>query len=600
GDDLQSISLLFENHFYLGIAYHLTLSSDLKNCIGESLSGILEFELERSKKAEFGDLLINEIMADPTPTQGLPEAEYIELFNQTNYPIDLTNWSLTIGNSDFRFTEYTLKAKSYIILTQPNKAGLFMGYCDAMEMPAFNLSNNEDQIVLRNQRGQVIHFIHYQKNWYNDNFKAEGGWSLEMIEQEYFCEQEANWSASENSIGGTPGMENSVKNKFVDFLRPEIKWIDIKDQNTLSLHFSKSMDTIQLNKPANYMVDNALGIPDEVKIFSPDYTVSQLRFSKSFNENTHYEINLNRSISGCNGFELETYTAYFALPQEVEAGDIVINEILFDAWQDDGDYVEFFNRSEKVIDSRKLIFSRIGLNLYDTSFYSLQANTGQIFPKEYIVFCKNKSAVLDVYFSENPSLIYEFNDFPSLPNSAGSVLLSKASNRNEAIDALNYSASMHHSLMNNTKGKALERISSEKETNDANNWITAASNVNFGTPAYKNSQFQDPSENEEIIQISPEIFTPDADGIDDLLNINYSFSESGYTLNLIIFNAQKQQINHLIKNEIMSPSGQIFWNGCTEEGDKAPIGIYILYFEYFDLAGHVEKIKKTCVLGGKL
>lgn len=568
--------------------------------MGESISGTLNFSLALSKIAEYGDILINEIMANPTPSQGLPEAEYIELFNQTNYPINLIDWSLVFGNSKFQFSDITLNAKSYIILTHPHNAILFSLFGIVLEVPSFNLSNNEDKIVLKNQLGQVIHFIHYQDNWYRDDFKSEGGWSLEMISQDYFCEQAENWTASENANGGTPGLENSVINRSADYLLPDIKWISIEDQNTLSLHFSKSMDTIPLKNTANYTVDNALGSPSEVQLFSPDYSVSQLRFTKSFNENTHYELNLNRSISGCNGFELTNYSKLFALPQDVEAGDLVINEILFDAWQNDGDYVELFNRSNKVIDSRKLLFSRFVTELYDTTFYSFQPNMGLVFPNEYFVFCKNKSAVLDVYYSENPAKIYEFDDFPLLPNSSGSVLLSKASHKNYIIDALKYAESMHHSLINNTQGKSLERLSPDKETNDANNWVSAAASVNFGTPAYKNSQFQDVTENEEIIQISPEIFTPDSDGIDDLLKIDYAFSESGFTLNLIIYNSQKQEINHLIKNEIMSPQGQIFWDGCTENGDKAPIGIYILYFEYFDLSGRVEKIKKTCVLGGKL
>jgi hypothetical protein len=279
---------------------------------------------------------------------------------------------------------------------------------------------------------------------------------------------------------------------------------------------------------------------------------------------------------------------------------MIINEILFDAWLDDGEYVELFNRSEKVIDLRHLLFSRIIPNDYDTAFYTVQPNTGQIFPEQYLVLCKNKKSVLEVYYSENPELIYASNDFPTLTNTAGHLLLSKASNKSFIIDAFSYHEDMHHPLLNNTKGVSLERLSPEEQTNDLKNWQSAAANINYGTPTYQNSQFQVASQPEDNFQISPEIFSPDLDGFDDILQINYQFSESGNKLNLIIYNAQGKEINHLIKNELLGISGQLFWDGTTEEGNKAPIGIYILYFEYFNLNGKVEKIKKTCVLGGKL
>lgn len=551
-------------------------------------------------KADYGDVLIHEIMADPSPVQGLPEAEYLELYNQRDYPISLSNWHLFNGSSDFRFPEIEIPAKSFLILTHPDNLSNLLNYGNALSIPSFGLTNSGKALVLKNKTDQIIHYVNYSDSWYADDFKEEGGWSLEMISTEYFCEQAVNWSASQNLQGGSPGSENSLNHLQPDYQAPQIEAIDLLGENTLLLHFSKSMDSLALKNPQNYSADNNIGSPLEAKIFAPEYNQAKIYFIKSFDESTIYQLSILQELKGCCGSELENLTERFAIPQEPEYGDIVINEILFNAWLGDGEYVELFNRSDKVIDLRQLLFSRIVPDAYDTSYYSVQPNSGQIFPEEYLLLCRNKASVLDVYYSENPELIYAFDDFPLLTNTEGQVLLSKASNKSYVIDAFHYQEDLHHPLLNNTTGVSLERLSPEGETNDTKNWQSAAASVNYGTPAYKNSQFQEESDNKETIQIYPEIFSPDLDGIDDILQINYQFLESGNTLNLIIYNARGQEIRHLAKNELAGLSGQIFWDGTTEEGDKAPLGIYILYFEYFDLNGKVERIKKTCVLGGRL
>lgn len=593
----SEVLLVFDTNFPTNQSLSLQINN-IKDLLGNTLqSASYAFFFSR---AVYGDVLIHEIMADPYPVQGLPEAEYLELYNQTDYPILLTDWHLFNGSSDFQFPALEIPAKSFLLLAHPDKVDDLANYGSVLAIPSFGLTNSGKTLVLKNKSGQIIHYISYTDNWYKDDFKEEGGWSLEMISTDDFCEQAINWSASQNPKGGSPGSANSLDNVHPDYQTPIIEAIDIIGINTLLLHFSKSMDSLTLKNPQNYSADNNLGVPLEAKIFAPEYNLAEIRFANSFAEETIYQLNLNPEISGCGGSGLQELTARFAIPQEPEFGDIVINEILFDAWLDDGEYVELFNRSDKVIDLRQLLFSRINPDIYDTTYYSVQPNEGQIFPNEYLLLCKNKASVLEVYYSENPNLIYAFDNFPLLLNTKGHVLLSKASDKSSVIDVFSYHEDMHHPLLNNTSGVSLERLSPEGKTNDLKNWQSAAAIVNYGTPAYQNSQFQTASHTEDIIQISPEIFSPDLDGFDDILQINYQFSESGNTINLIIYNAQGQRVRHLVKNDLAGLNGQIFWDGTTEEGDKAPLGIYIIYFEYFNLSGKVEKIKKTCVLGGKL
>jgi flagellar hook assembly protein FlgD len=44
----------------------------------------------------------------------------------------------------------------------------------------------------------------------------------------------------------------------------------------------------------------------------------------------------------------------------------------------------------------------------------------------------------------------------------------------------------------------------------------------------------------------------------------------------------------------------VTWDGTTDSGDKAPLGIYIIFVETLNLDGSVKTYKKSATLGGRL
>jgi len=59
-------------------------------------------------------------------------------------------------------------------------------------------------------------------------------------------------------------------------------------------------------------------------------------------------------------------------------------------------------------------------------------------------------------------------------------------------------------------------------------------------------------------------------------------------------------VKTLANNELLGSEGFLRWDGDTDDGQKARIGIYIVALQLFNPDGTVKEFKKTCVVAGKL
>jgi hypothetical protein len=169
------------------------------------------------------------------------------------------------------------------------------------------------------------------------------------------------------------------------------------------------------------------------------------------------------------------------------------------------------------------------------------------------------------------------------------------------IDEFQYSERFHNPLLSDKNGVSLERIDPEGASNDSNNWHSAASTVGYATPTYQNSQFLNiESSSDEIFSIPNNTLSPDGDGYEDFLLINYNTSQSGFLANIRIFDAKGRMIKTLVSNELLASEGSYKWDGDTDDGKKSRIGIYVVWIEYFNSEGTANHFKKTCVVAGRL
>jgi flagellar hook assembly protein FlgD len=155
-------------------------------------------------------------------------------------------------------------------------------------------------------------------------------------------------------------------------------------------------------------------------------------------------------------------------------------------------------------------------------------------------------------------------------------------------------------LIANAEGVALERIDPEKPTQNADNWHSAASTAGYGTPGYKNSQYKQTDTINAAIEITPKVFSPDNDGIDDIATVQYQISETGYVANITIFDVNGRSVKHLVKNATLGLKGSWNWDGLDEKGQKLGIGTYIIYTEMFNLQGKKKHFKNVVMLARRL
>lgn len=578
--------------------YTITVSG-INDCSGNVLSpNTKAFSFYKAKPY---DVVINELMPDPDPAIDLPNEEYVELKNRTNFSINLKNWSFASLTSSKKLPDITIAPNGYVVLSGTGTANTFsINYgIPSYEVASFpSLLNDGTTLTLRDTNNVVISSVSYSSTWYNDANKSDGGWSLEQIDANNPCGGQNNWHASTHPNGGTPAYANSVAGTNPDNSSPTLDRVIVITADTIALLFTEPLDSITLSNPLNYTFDNGLTTPTYAKAIAPEFKKVILKLSSPIQLGTIYNVSVLSGITDCVGNALINGSLPFALPEAPVANDVVINEILFDPNTGGVDFVELYNRSNKTINLKDLRLGSMDTltsTLKDTEILTEEGYL--LFPESYVAISENGMSVKQQYLTPNPKGFLDVADLPSMNTDDDVVTLSDA-NFN-VIDNFKYTAKMHFPLLVTTKGVSLERIDFNRATDDRTNWNSAAEAVGFATPAYRNSQYLQADGGSGVTIPNP-LFSPDNDGYNDVLNISYKLDESGKAANVYIYDSKGRQVRHLIRNEQLAQDGTLSWNGINDDNEKAPIGIYVVYVELFNLSGKVNKYKLSCTLAGKL
>lgn len=544
------------------------------------------------------DVVIDEIMADPTPVVGLPSNEWIELKNTTTSPINLLNWR--IGDASGQsgpMPNYILQPDSYVIICTGSAVAAMSSYGAVISVTSFpSLDNYAEQLYLKAANGKTIHAVSYTAAWYQNEVKKDGGWTLEMIDTKSPCAGSSNWKASISTTGGTPAAKNSIDAVNNDAAAPQLKKAYTTDNSTIILVFDEPLDSLSGATLSNYTSDGGLSFAGATTL-APLFNQVQLKTTAPLTANTVYIITATNT-KDCKGNAIgNSNKAKVGLPVDAVAGDWIINEILFNPKPNGYDYVEFYNNSNKILDAAKLFIANRSSTGVISSIKSLSAATQYIFPNDYIVVTEDADNLALNYLVKNPDNVLVIASMPSFPDDAGDVVALNF--QGEVVDEVKYKDDWHFKLIDNAEGVSLERIDSTAPSQDAGNWHSAASTAGYGTPTYKNSQYKQTATVDATITIAPKIFSPDNDGRDDVASIQYQIEEAGYVANITIFDAGGRPVKNLVRNGTLALSGYWNWDGLDDKGNKLSIGTYVIFTEIFNLQGKKKQFKNTVVVARK-
>jgi hypothetical protein len=556
-----------------------------------------------------GDLLINEIMYAPTGD----EPEWVEFYNATPDSINLKNWKISDSNvstkSVISTTDIFMVPNSYLIVAKDLSFSTI--HPEVFSLIAnFSALNNTtpDAVVLYDALSRSIDSVMYQPNWGGQNGK-----SLERIDVYTSSISAANWGTSQDSLGCTPGKINSIarldydlaisnltqtrivsNGKIVPVLNAIVQNIGRQTIDSVIVHFYADRNR-SLYTDTSELLQSVVSTQ---RIFTGD----SVQISESLPQLAAGEVNVVVVVENWSDERLKNNRASVTIKIGYEPRSLIINEIMYDPLDGQNEWLELYNRSSQPVDLAHWTFNDKSISSGVNSFV-ISDSAMTVLSGGFAVVAA-ESSVCNIFpnlGSPHPdislSILNRSGGF-SFNNDGDAIVLKDLTG--QTIDSVAYLPRWHHPDVVDTRGRSLERINPNINTNDPRNWSTCT-NVVGGTPGKINSVMTTSAVTNSVISISPNPFSPDGDGFEDFCLIHYNLPMLASMLNVRIYDIKGRCIRTLANCEFAGAKGEIIWDGFDESRQRARIGVYVVYLEATDRSsGRVERAKAVAVVATKL
>ncbi len=594
--DQSLVHLTFATQFTNGTTYNLTISN-VEDLAGNPVSTNTEpFIYVIPSPAGFRDVVINEFMCDQSPVVGLPEAEFVEVFNTTNNFIDLTGWKLGDASSLGTVGSHIIGPGEFAILTSTSNDSAFMPFSNVVLVSSFpSLNNSGDDIILQDANEVVIDQLSYDLSWYQDEDKEDGGYTLEQINPFASCVNANNWKGSDDVLGGTPSAQNSVFDDTPDQIGPALLSIDILGIQTVQVNMNEALDAGSVSV-FNFTVDPTLNVVSASAI-APANSSLIVSLGNPIDTGVVYTLTFS-GITDCEGnLQGSDSVGTFVLPFDADSGDFVINEVLFNPYTGGSDYVELVNVTDRPLNLKGWQFANYDEENGISSLRTIVESNYSVEAGGYVLITEDTSDVMMNYIQHGINNFIEA-DLPSYNNDSGTVYLLNLDSI--VTEAFSYSEEMHFALLDDVNGVSLERLDFNSPVTSKENWHSAAETAGFGTPGVENSQYFPNQGPTGEVSLFPELFSPRDGNGENVLYVNFKFDSPGFVATVRVFDSNGRLIRTLATNELLENEGFFKWDGNTDKGELARIGMYIVFFEAFSTSGEKSVHKLSAALGGRL
>jgi hypothetical protein len=533
-----------------------------------------------------GDVVITEIMADPTPSRGLPEREYLEITNRTADSLMTGGIMLIAGPDTAYLSTGWIEPGGRIILCSTGSRSDLLPYGQVMAVKSFpSLNDAGELIALRDPGGRLIHAVSYGPEFLGDGPRSGGGWSAELTDLNNPFNEPYAWNPSVDPSGGTPGRTNSTVNSVPDARCPRVIAVWPAAPDTVAVLFD---ETVMLAGTDTWLADGRATLP-AVPGDHADRT-AMIPLGEKLTPGAIITLSIPSQVIDFAGNAPCLTQLRTGLPSDPLPGEILFNELMPDPADECSEYLELYNNSGKVIDLSRLYLAGGS----KAAAMAITGNHRQLLPGGFIALTSGREEFIVIYPCADGEGVYRSDRLPAMPDDEGTLILYDKSL--DIIDRVDYSSSMHMLFLQGTSGVALEKVSPSMASDVAGNWHSALEFCNWGTPGATNSVRIEETEEADGMTLSASRVSPDGDGFEDLVSIGVFPGGDENVITVTVFNDRGYPVRRLAEKVAAGAGTRFIWDGLSDSGARLPAGLYLVIAESYNTAGSARRWKEVCAL----
>lgn len=477
---------------------------------------------------QFSDVYFTEIMFDPYPNWGfIPEGKYIEIYNHSNKYFNANLLKLIYEGEDYKLPEKIIAPKEYYILSSKSDSALKNqgNWLGLSPFPGF--STTSGNILLQTTNNQTIDELTYHTKQHLPVL-SEGGISLEKTTLVRISNNPWNWR-SNNQNAGSPGQPNTnnsaaTQNELVEYY---------KINDTLHLLFKDL-----LSKNSTFKIQNL----NTSEVYSCFHKWGNKAFCPLINTTKHED---KYALQFCYSADSLLINDTFSLVAEMDSLGVIINEIMYDNYSSNVDFVELYNQHKQPVKLNQLFIEILDAdgNLRNI-IPCINAERSVIMPNEYLAISNHSVSLKSQFPSSNEGQFIRCDAFPNLLSTGGKMRLRNS--QKTILDEVSFNDKSHSPWVENCQGYSLEKISPEMKGLEPRSWTTASLFGEGGTPGMENSVVKSvKNANSEWVAVSTtKLLYHFNEPL--LLPIDVQLPQSGFILNVNLFNSEGQFIQNLM------------------------------------------------------